>query len=309
MCSGRTTSACLYIWASLAMPLIAADMPGIRAVTRPSADLTLTFVQPGCIAEILIEQGDDVEAGQILVRQDDTLERIQMARARAQSRSTTQIRASEASLDQKRVDLEKIEKAAESNATTKLEVEHARLDVKIAQLSSDLSKFERKQAIRQYREAKKRLRNMSLRSPVCGRIEQIHVEVGEAVNALEETVRVVRTAPLWIEVPVPLEHALKLAKGSPAKVTFHDARNVFSEQGKVSYVAVVADTASKTLQVRVEVPNQANRPAGEHVLVLFNENEQPPRLNAEAETQEEDKGNEGQPGAKIGNEPKDVEDC
>jgi hypothetical protein len=31
----------------------------------------------------------------------------------------------------------------------------------------------------------------------------------------------------------------------------------------------VADAASDTLRVRIEVPNQAKRPAGEHVLVTF----------------------------------------
>ena len=40
-------------------------------------------------------------------------------------------------------------------------------------------------------------------------------------------------------------------------------------QGRIIFVAAVADAASGTLRVRIEVPNKARRPAGEHVLVTF----------------------------------------
>ena len=45
--------------------------------------------------------------------------------------------------------------------------------------------------------------------------------------------------------------------------------------GKVIYIAAVADAASNTRTVRVEVPNKALRPAGEHVKVRF---KSPPRV-------------------------------
>jgi len=116
--------------------------PGIRAVTRPSADITLSFVQPGRIAEVHFKEGDIVKVDQVLIRQDDAAEQILLAQLRAQSEDRTQILASDASLAQKAVDLKKLEKAAKSNAATALEVEHARLEVTIAQLSLDLAKFE-----------------------------------------------------------------------------------------------------------------------------------------------------------------------
>ena len=94
----------------------------------------------------------------------------------------TQIRASEASLAQKKVDLQKLEKAAASNAATALEVEHARLDVTIAELSLELARFEHEQAGRKYQEQKIRVQNMQIKSPIDGSIEKIDVEVGESVN-------------------------------------------------------------------------------------------------------------------------------
>ena len=84
----------------------------IRAITRPSADVTLSFVQPGRVAMVMRKDGDGIEAGEALVQLDDVVEQIALAQIKAASLDTTQIQASQASLDQKQLDLKKLEKAA-----------------------------------------------------------------------------------------------------------------------------------------------------------------------------------------------------
>lgn len=266
---------CSLILLSLAVatsprPLQAAVAGGIRAVTRPSADVMLSFVQPGRIVFLPFKEGDTIKADQVLVRLDDAAEQIQLAQLKAQAEDTTQIRAAEASLAQKKVDLAKLEKAAASNAATTLEVEHARLDVTIAELSLQLAQFEHEQAIRKYQELEARIKNMQIASPIDGKIEQIAVEVGESVNALADVIRVVRTDPLWIDAPVPLQDRSRLSLGIAAHVQIVEAGpGAEPLEGRVIFVGTVADAASGTLRVRIEVPNQAGRPAGEHVLVSF----------------------------------------
>lgn len=241
---------------------------GIRAITRPSADITLSFVQPGRVAKVHFKEGDVVRAGQVLARQDDAVEQAQLAQLKAQSENTTQIRASEASLAQKKVDLEKLEIAAARNAATPLEVQHAELDVKIAELSTELARFEHEQAGRKYEEQRLRVDNMQIKSPIDGSVEAIHVEVGESVNALAEMVQIVRVDPLWMDVPVPLARAVELKRGMPGRVTFPGPGGS-AVDGQIMSVGAVADAASGTLTVRVEVPNPKSRPAGEHVTVAF----------------------------------------
>ena len=251
-------------------PSLAGIDTAVRAITRPSADITLSFVQPGRIAQIQFKEGDVVKAGEVLVRQDDAAEQVQLAQLKAQSDDTTQMRASEASLAQKKVDLEKLEKAAASNAATFLEVEHARLDVTIAQLSLELAQFEHEQAGRKHEEQRIRVDHMQLKSPVDGRIEKIDVEVGESANALADVIRVVQIDPLWIDAPVPLAEAKDLKSGMTARIQFVGPDNAASmTQGLIVFVAAVADAASDTLRVRIEVPNRTGRPAGEHVQVTF----------------------------------------
>lgn len=245
---------------------------GIRAITKPSADVTQSFVQPGRIAAVHFKEGDAVKAEQALVQQDDAAEQVLLAQLKAQSEDITQIRASEASLAQKKVDLQKLEKAAASNAATALEVEHAKLDVTIAQLSLDLARFEHEQAGRKHQEQKVRVDNMLLKSPIDGYIEKIDVEVGESVNTTTniDVIRVVQVDPLWIDTPVPLAQAAGLKVGMTARVELAESgKKGLIGEGRIIFVGAVADAASGTLRVKIEVPNKARRPAGEHVLVSF----------------------------------------
>jgi membrane fusion protein (multidrug efflux system) len=250
------------------VPVCANSSAEIAAITNPSADITLSFVQPGRIAKVCLKEGDTVKAGEVLVQQDDAVERARLAQLEADSQNTTNIQAGEASLAQKQVDLKKLEKAAALNAATELEVEHAKLDVKIAELSVKLADFELEQAQRKYEEAKIQIDKMSLKSPIDGIIEKIEVETGESVNALEDVVRVVQINPLWIEVPVPLAKARDLRYKNTAEVIFPSSQEK-SVEGIIVFIGAVADAASSTLMVRIQVPNKSLRPAGEHVKIIF----------------------------------------
>ena len=240
---------------------------GIEAITNPSADITLSFVQPGRIAKVLPREGDRVKANQVIAHQDDAVAQAQLDQTRALSENTTQIEASKASFEQKKIDLEKLQWAAERGAATELEVAHAKLEVTIAGMSLKIAVFEHEQNKRKYKEEKISVENMTLRSPVSGLVEKIEVEVGESVNGLEDVVRVVRIDPLWIDVYVPLGRAKNLKTRQAVDVMFPNGGA--AAKGTVVFVAAIADAASSTLRTRIEVPNKTNRPAGEHVRVIF----------------------------------------
>ena len=253
--------------------------PGHEAISRPSKDVTLSFTRPGRLAPIpgprQLEDGDMVQAGQLLARLDDEAERAQLAQLKAQAEDDTRVRAAEAQLAQKKVDRDEIKEARQRGAATRLEYEHAELDVNIAELSLELSKFQQKQDRRKYDEAKIQLERMKLRSPITGRVLRLMARPGETVDAVEQVVRVLSIDPLWVDVPVPVGRMRerRIREGQPAKVSFPLGRGTerMSEPaiGKVVYVMPVADAASDTQMVRVEVANPAGRPAGEHVIVDF----------------------------------------
>lgn len=251
----------------LSFPFQSHSETEISAITNPSADVTLSFIQPGRIASVHVNEGDMVKVDQLLVELDDAAEEVQLAQIKAQSEDTTQIEAAAASLTQKRIDLEMLEWAAARSSATELEVKHARLDVELADLSLKSARFEHEQNKRKYDEAQIRIDRMSLKSPISGKVEKVEVEVGESVNALDKVIRIVRTDPLWSDVPVPLEQWRALSLNQITEVKFTDPNK--SVKGKIIFISTVADAASSTLRVRIEIPNQSNRPAGEYVSIRF----------------------------------------
>jgi len=240
----------------------------VEAITRPSRDVTLSFVRSGQIARVLVEDGDPVEVDQLLIEQDLAVEEARLAQMKAEAEDDTRVRAAEAQLAQKRVDLRKLEEAAKRGAVTAVEVEHARLDVTISELSLKLAQFQREQAGRSHEEARLQIERMRLKSPIAGLVQLVVAREGQSADALEKLIRIVAVDPLWADVPVPMETAAALKAGAPATVSFVGPGRDGLD-AKVTFVSPVADAASGTRLVRVEVPNGDARPAGERIHVWF----------------------------------------
>lgn len=243
----------------------------VEAITKPNADILLSFVHGGRVGKVLIKEGARVKRGQVLVRQDDQAEQIQFQQLKEKAEDTARIEVIEIELAQKRADLEKMEWAHHDGAATDWEIEHARLEVNTAELSRRMAIFERKQAGLQRDEMWARIKQLTLYSPISGQVEEVVIEAGEAAEPLSPVVRVVRVDPLWIDVQVPLELAQQLTKEQSIEVVF--SAGIISREerigGHIQNIAAVADAASDTLRVRVEIPNPSRRPAGERVQVLF----------------------------------------
>ena len=258
------------LWTGLLLAALTPVVFGqsIEAITRPSEDVTLSFVRPGRIGQVLVKEGDKVSSGQVLVKQDDSAELFQLKQLKSEADSDVRIRAAEAQLAQKQVEYEKMQDAGRKGAVPEWDVDQARVAVKIADLSLELARFEREQARLKYEESKRQVERMQLTTPIDGKVEVLFVKPGESSDSLEEVIRVVKVDPLWVDVPVRLLAAKTLACGGTAVVRFGaDADE--QTQGRIIHIAAVADAASNTITCRVEVPNRAARPAGEHVQVSF----------------------------------------
>jgi len=258
----------LVIFVGLSSPARAA---GVEAITKPSADILLSFVRGGRVSEILVKEGVRVKQGHVLARQEDLAERIQLRQLQEKADDNTRIRMVEVELAQKKEDLKRMEWAKQEGAATEWEIEHARLEVETAELSRRMAEFERNQAQLQRDELSARIEQLSLYSPVSGQVEEVVIEIGEAAEPLTPVVRVVKIDPLWIDVQVPLEQALDLKAKQSVEVDFSSAGQPGGEKlkGQVQNIAAVADAASDTIRVRVQVSNPSRRPAGERVRVLF----------------------------------------
>jgi RND family efflux transporter MFP subunit len=249
----------------LSLSAFAADSTTpIEAVTKPSQDVVLSFTHPGRVAELLVKEGDTVKAGQIVAKQDDTEEQAALDVAQAQADDNTRYEAQEKVQAQKQ---KAYENKKSSRAASQSEIDEALLDVEVAKANVRLSNFEHVQDGRKALQARATLEKTRLKTPIAGIVEQTMVKAGESVDTQSmKVMRIVNIDPLWIEVPVPFSLARTLKNDSSASIVFS---NKEKREGKVIHVATVADSASDTLLVRVEVKNDAKTPAGERVSVSF----------------------------------------
>lgn len=263
--SGIASLGCVAIcllWAPGA--LRAAD---IEALTSPSKDLLLSLNQVGRIDKIPVKEGDFVKVGQVLVEQDTSAEKASLEQLKAAAENTVRVRAAQAQLDQKRLDLKNLQYALENKAATQFEVDHAVLDVTIAELSLELADLEHRQDQLKYDEACCHVARMRLLSPVDGKVERIMIREGETADPQSKVIRVVKLDPLWMDVPVPLANCRNLQVDQKVEVMLPDMDK--PQTGRIEFIAAVADPGSNTLTIRVELPNPQQRRAGEHVKIRF----------------------------------------
>lgn len=101
----------------------------------------------------------------------------------------------------------------------------------------------------------------TLTAPISGVIQSLDIRQGMAVSSGNTLVTLNGISSVWLEVAVPEAQGSMIASGQPAQITF-PAYPGKAFTGKVSAVLPVADAASRTLRVRVELanPQQQFRP-------------------------------------------------
>jgi RND family efflux transporter MFP subunit len=235
-------------------------------LTQPSKEVMIGFLQPGRVKQVLVKEGQRVKEKQELIHLDDSVDRVMLKQLEMRAANNTRIEAAQAELNQKMVDLNRVEMLRKRGVATVTELEHAKLNRTVASLSVDLAKFEQKQAELKHEELKTQLEQMVLVSPINGVVEAIAVDKGEPVDRLEKVVHIVEIDPLWISVRIPLAEAQKIPLGRKVDVRFPGLGHK-QIQGKVVHKPAVGDSASGTLELRIEVANPDDRPAGQEVWV------------------------------------------
>jgi len=105
-----------------------------------------------------------------------------------------------------------------------------------------------------------RIDEATIEAPFAGVVNEVRVEVGEAVPASREVAVLVDNDPLVVAVPVPQQSVEDVRPGGPAAVVFATGREA---AGTVSFVSATAEARTRTFRVEVRVPNdEARTPSG-----------------------------------------------
>lgn len=240
----------------------------IEAITKPSGDVMLSFVRGGKVKEVHVNEGDIVKKGQLLATLENEVELLQLKQLETEASNTARIESIKIEITQKEHDAKKLEWGKTKGAVTNWEIDHTRLDLQTAQISLRQARIEHTMNKIRRDEMQAQLELLTIASPIEGQVERIQVTPGESPQPLTPIIRVVKIDPLFIDVHVPFSDARDLSVGQTVTITKTLKRELLLE-ATIKHIAAVADAASMTLRVQLELPNPLQNPAGERVRVQF----------------------------------------
>jgi HlyD family secretion protein len=189
----------------------------------------------GRVREVLVDQGESVDAGQLLVRLDreELAEQVEMAQAglseveAAEGRHEAERAQAEAVAVQSRRERDRIAKLSASKMVTEAESDKVKESWQIAEagLAKALAAIaearqQRRAAERNLEYQRARLADTEIRAPFAGLITRRHRDPGDVVVPGSAVLSMVSTRELWISAWVDETEMARLRPGQSTRVVF-----------------------------------------------------------------------------------------
>jgi RND family efflux transporter MFP subunit len=221
----------------------------------------------GTLTEVLIEEGDHVEQGQVLARLESTAQQAQLAQVQAGTRAAQALLGQyQTTLAQNQRDLKRVEDLVGRKLVSVQSVEQARtlVDTSAAQVAAQRRQVELYEA--NARGAQVQLDYCTVRAPFTGVITAKAAQVGEIVSPLSAGGGFTRTGvgtivdmdSLEIEVDVNESYINRVTPKQPAQAVL-DAYPDWKIPAHVIAVIPTADRSKATVKVRIGIETKDAR--------------------------------------------------
>lgn len=220
----------------------------------------LSFNLGGQVSQLLVDEGQRVQAGEVLLRlrQDDRQARVSEAEARLTAqRNAREQRCQQAHLEHR--DLERLRHLAERKLAAADRLDQAQTRANLSALVCAASTALIAEAESQLELQRSLLDQATLRAPFAGIVAQINGELGEYVTPsppgipTPPAVDLIDDSCLYVEAPIDEVDAARVRLGMPVRVSL-DAFRGRHFAGQVSRIApFVRDLEKQARTVDVEV--------------------------------------------------------
>ena len=224
----------VMVCALLTGPVVAAEQPLVAmGVTEPLIDVALSASVPGIVSTQHFEEGDAVQAGNVILELDKRLEELEVDRRR----QVMTIR---------KADLEATETLYErTSAVPKEELDKKRADYLVS--------------VAEYEMAVEQLNRRQVLAPHGGIITDITLDVGEAAEAYQPLIRLVDPTRCRFESNLDARMAARLKLGQTVRLEVATGEGMAPVTGTVAFISPVADKASGLINVKVTFDNLDGR--------------------------------------------------
>ncbi|MDZ7780731.1 MAG: efflux RND transporter periplasmic adaptor subunit [Gemmatimonadota bacterium] len=200
----------------------------LRASTNLRARERIDLVpkQAGVVVDILVEEGDRVEEGQVLARLDAAEWQLQAEQAEARAAAATEA-------------ANRARRLQEMDLVSEQEVERLVSEARVAEADLGLARL--------------RVENASMRAPFTGTVTHRNVDRGQQVNTSEPAFSLAALDRLEAVVSIPEREIGRVAVGQTVRILLQEGAAPVTS-GVVERIRPVVDATSGTVQVTVTVP-------------------------------------------------------
>lgn len=206
----------------------------------------------GVVDRILVERGDRVKAGQVLVRLESSEETERFALARIRASSEAAVHAAESRYERMRAKADRLSSLVEKNVMSRADWEEAELDAMASEADLEQAKLDRKIAAQDLEAAQAAKERKIVRAPFDGVVTSRLLSPGELYNEQDPILVLARTDPLFVETFLPVAQRARIQVGSQLAIQLETGETV---EGRIVLLDPVLDAATGTFGVRVELPN------------------------------------------------------
>ena len=229
------------------------EMIPASGTIRPVVEVKITPDVSGEVVDILVREGDSVEAGDLIlkIRQDLYLSQVEQAGASLGS-LRAQYSRQRAEVRQARLNHERDQKLYALNAVSAAEFQTSKTELDIAESGLRAAEFAVRSGEAQLKEARENLQKTTLYAPISGTVSHIGVEKGERVVGTSqmtgtELLRIADFSRMEVVVEVGESDVVRIEPGDSVRVEV-DAYPRRHFQGRVTQIA----NSAKNLDVRFE---------------------------------------------------------
>lgn len=214
---------------------------GMGSISCPKS-LELGFDETGCIAEMLVDEGERVRAGQLLARLDDSVLVAEKAAIEAR------LVVAETEVKYNKNEVRKKQLLVDKDAVSDTDFRKALFELEKAEASVLVAKAE-------IRTIETKIRKKTLVAPIAGIVAQRHVDVGASIMpGSNKVMRVIQCEEVFAEIDLGerLYPILSRAVGAQIQVDAFPGK-IF--HGQIDRVGPEVDKKNRTFKVRIIAPN------------------------------------------------------
>jgi RND family efflux transporter MFP subunit len=244
-----------------AVSRIWAERDEVTGTVRARTVATVSAQVGGAITELRVEAGQAVKKGDVLAVLDVTAVRAQLGQAEAaKAQALAEKGKAEAERVRAQADLARYAKLLEQEAATRQEFESVRARARSAESAMAQAAAAVVQAEAKIAEVAAVLGYASVAAPFDGVVTAKLAQRGDLAQPGRPLVEVADPATLQLEALVPETVAARMTVGGEYEVALDGGRA--TTQAKVSEISPVADSASRTVLVKLPLPPECGAGLG-----------------------------------------------